>query len=325
MKKIFILLLIFTWCISIPATSSALTRQASGLKPPPMSTADDGYRPDSDPLPEWLFLPEGTNENALTFSGSQSGTLTIKESGSDRWKIVTERNGARITYTRYENGKLQFVIKTNKNYTKMAVYTENSKGKLKLNKSISPEDYFDPNTPISISPIQEKQSRFAFFAHASATASTSRSCAVHPDLCPQPKQVPAQLTKRQLNKLNHKVGFRGSDAVVANKVSYYESGGGKTQVVACEDGSGAGFNPPSGYVGKRAVSYCLEHGKGAGRGLYQLSTQWTKDCTNNCAFSPEKNAKYAYKMRKKGGWDQWCSYGGCPGGPPAGQGPAMKQ
>lgn len=294
--------------------AGAVMMKPNTKKPPPMSTEDDGYRPENDPLPEWLLLPDGVSDQNLTFSGNQK-SLTIRESGKDRWVILSQKDGASITYTRYENNKRVFVLKTNKSYSKVVPYTLKG-SKLQKAKAINADDYFDTAKQISL--IEDKGN--IIFRKASAAARYD-----DPSGSVNKKRIGRHITKRQLNKLNHKVGFEGRDAAVANRVAWYESGGGDTKAVACENGTRTGFNPP--YGGSKGVDYCKRHNGTAGRGLYQISNQFhAKSCNNNCAFSPTKNAKFAYKLRKKYGWTQWCAYGGCGSNDPnpAGGGPAMK-
>jgi Lysozyme like domain len=323
MKKSFILclLVIVTCSISSSGYSAALMTKSSGKKAPPMSTEDDGYRAEADPLPEWLYLPNEVHEDSLSFTGDQNTTLTMQQPGPTGWKIETKRNGANITYTYTENNKPQFHIKTTKKYSKFKAYLVKKNGKLKASKTIDAESYFDESVPLSFERDTPEKNRFGFSLFETAHAQTEN---VYQYNQANKKRVPAKLTKRQINKLNHKVGFKGSDASIANKVAWYESGGGRTKAVACENNTATGFNPP--YGGIRGVKYCKSKGASAGRGLYQISSHWHPKCGNTCAFTPEKNARYAYKLRKQGGWTQWCSYGGCGSNDPnpAGRGPAMQ-
>lgn len=298
------------------SVASAVMMKPSGIKPPPMSKEDDGYNPDSDPLPEWLLLPDGVDENSLSYSGSQKSKLTVKQVGSARWEILTNRGGASITYTKFENNKRQFLIKTSNTYSKFVPYVAKGK-KMQRTESISPEDYFDNSTQLSLKEMRG----FSLFKTASAYPIKDPGGYVNK------KRVGSKLTKRQINKLNHKVGFKGQDAKIANKVAIYESGGGFTSIVACETGDKKGANPEVNgrrLFGNKAIKYCSDRGWGSGRGLYQISNHWHKGCSNKCSFSPTHNAKYAYKLRKKGGWTQWCAYGGAPCGTASGSGPAMQ-
>lgn len=316
MLKIFASIIISVFLLNI---STAIPVQARMVKPsktdvPPMSTEDDGYNPNNNPLPGWLLLPDGVDENSLTFSGDRNSKQTIKQKGAERWVITNKKNGASLAYAYYENNKLQYVIKTNKDYEKFIPYTVKNK-KLQKNKKIDAEDYFDSSKPISFEPDHG----ITLFKPVSARTDFHI------------KRVSSKLTRKQIDDLNHSVGFKGKDASIANKVAWYESKYGYTRIVACEDGTPVGFNPVPDKMYKfgasKAVKQCMNRGAvGAGRGLYQLSTQWhNKKCNNKCAFSPEKSAKYAYKVRKQLGWTQWCSYGGptC-GSTPAGAGPAMQ-
>jgi hypothetical protein len=319
MKKILLLIAVFCLSIGMPLHADALMGKPTRIKAPPMSTEDDGYRAETDPLPEWLYLPDGVDENSLSFSGDQTKILTMKQSGSSRWEIQTHKNGAKISYSYFESGQRQFVIATTKNYAKLVVYLVQNNGKLKKVNSVDPESYFDDATPLS---LDNKKSRWNFSLHAQASALNNIDDVRKHQA--NAKRVKAKLSKRQINKLNHKVGFKGNDASIANKVAYYESAGGKTQVVACENNTATGFNPKHG--GVKGVKECMKHGAlGAGRGLYQISSNYHSKCTNKCAFNPESNAKYAYKIRKQYGWTIWCSYGGCGSNDPnpPGRGPAM--
>jgi hypothetical protein len=270
---------------------SAGTVKKGNSSVPAAPTEHDDFDPNSDPLPEWLILPEGIDENRLEFKGNQNETQTITaKNGNEKWSTKSSRDGAKITYKYYESNKMQFGIRTSANYQKVIIY--NSRGKSV--KTVKGGDFFDEAVAVSalqdIGPVQIKLAGTDWHSPPDGKVNKARKN--------------KKLTKRQLNKLSHKAGFRGNGKRIAVAVAQAESGG-RIGAVLCNTKNP--YNPRHKF--ERGVKACKGDKASADRGLWQINNRWHKNVSNKCSFSPKCNAQKAYLISNGGrDWKPWSTY-----------------
>lgn len=298
----FVIIVVFVLSVASPAVLAGTVKRNYKTNPTP--PPNDDYNPDADPLPEWLILPEGVDENQLEFRGNvNSQQSIINRQGAAKWTIVSKNNGKSITYRYYESNKLMFGAKTTSNYLKVTLYDSNRK---KL-KTMTGEDFFNDdisvgnakdvskgvkvvNTKLAVDGCPGKQVR-----------KDARTC-VSPDYNKVRKNK--KLTKRQLKKLAHKAGFRGEGRKIAVAVSQAESRG-RIGEVLCNTKNP--YNPRHKF--ERGVKACSGDNASADRGLWQINNRWHKNVSNKCAFNSKCNAKKAYKISNGGrDWTPWSTY-----------------
>lgn len=286
-KKPALLLLIAVFLASLlmPLQVAAGTIARGNTKTPARPTEVDNYNPAADPLPEWLVLPEGVDENQLQFKGDPATSQVITyTAGSDKWIINIKNNGRQVVYRYYVNRALQFLAVTSQSYNLMVV--KNAKGEKIA--TLKGEELFSDETVDQLTAQAASQS-------PCAAGWTNRGSRCVP-------QLNKKLSKRQLQKLTFKTGFRGEGRRVAVAVAQAESGG-RVGSVLCN--AKPPFNPRQKF--EAGVSQCRKHRASADRGLWQVNDYWHKKVSNQCAFSSVCNAKAAYKISNGGREWQWWS------------------
>lgn len=278
----------------LPATASAGTVSKGNTKKVTASTENDGYNPASDPLPEWLILPEGLDENSLQYQGDPATSQTITGPAAEgTWEIVNNKDGKTVTYKYLEAGALQYSLKTTGEYTKVTLYNEHGK---KL-KTVTSDIFFDEAIDIES------------YGKKSTTATASRMCVSSKKCYPpggktQKARKNTKLSDRQLKKLLHKAGFRGEGKKMGMAIIKAESRG-RVGEVLCN--TSEPFNPQQKF--EAGVKRCKKSNASADRGLFQINNRWHKNVSNKCSFSPRCNTKNAYRISSGGkDWSPWSTY-----------------